>query len=189
MPGFDHFAAIAPLYARVTYSKVAIMRDLADLPASGRLLDVGGGTGRVSSTIRHLVDEAVVVDVSLGMLKETPRFLLDTVCGGSESLPFADNSFARIIMVDALHHVIHHANSAREMFRVLKPGGALVIEEPDIRNFGVKLIALAEKLLLMRSHFLAPDQIVGLFPEGEKTVRTQDGNAWIVIKKQVTLQA
>ena len=89
-------------------------------------------------------------------------------------------------MVDALHHVIHHADSAREMFRVLKPGGILVIEEPDIRTFGVKLIALAEKLLLMRSHFLAPDQIMKLFSSfasGEKKIRAEDETAWGVIKK------
>ena len=59
-------------------------------------------------------------------------------------------------MVDALHHVIHQGQTAREMYRVLKPGGRIVIEEPDIRKFGVKLIAVAEKLLLMRSHFLSP---------------------------------
>jgi len=82
-----------------------------------------------------------------------------------------------------LHHVIHHADSAREMFRVLKPGGLLVIEEPDIRTFGVKLIALAEKMLLMRSHFLAPNEIMKLFPDGEKNIRAEDGTVWIVIKK------
>jgi demethylmenaquinone methyltransferase/2-methoxy-6-polyprenyl-1,4-benzoquinol methylase len=183
MPVFDHFAAIAPMYARVTYSKAAFMRELAELPVSGRLLDVGGGTGRVSSAIRDSVDSVIVVDVSFGMLKESPRSLLDPICGGSESLPFADNSFERVIMVDALHHVIHHADSAREMFRVLKPGGLLVVEEPDIRTFGVKLIALGEKLLLMRSHFLTPDQIVKLFPGGEKAVRAEDGNAWVIVKK------
>jgi len=189
MPAFDHFAAIASLYARVTYSKAAVMRELADLPVSGRLLDVGGGTGRVSSAIRDLVDEVVIADVSFGMLDKADRSSLKPVCGGSESLPFADDTFERIIMVDALHHVIHHADSAREMFRVLKPGGVLVIEEPDIRTFSVKLIALAEKLLLMRSHFLTLDQIMELFPDGEKTVRAEDGNAWVVIKKQVTLEA
>ncbi|MBI5953989.1 MAG: class I SAM-dependent methyltransferase [Chloroflexi bacterium] len=183
MSGFDHFGVIAPLYARVAYSKAAVMRELADLPVSGRLLDVGGGTGRVSSAIRDLVNEVVIADVSFGMLKESPRSQLDPICGGSESLPFADNSFERVIMVDTLHHVIHHADSAREMFRVLKPGGVLVIEEPDIRTFGVKLIALAEKLLLMRSHFLEPDQIVKLFPDGEKTIKAEDGNAWIIVKK------
>ena len=196
MPVFDHFAVIAPLYAHVTYSKTNILREVAALPVKGRLLDVGGGTGRVSSAIRDLVDEVVVADVSFGMLRETHRAATSTplsaglkpVCGGSESLPFADNSFERIIMVDALHHVINHAESAREMFRLLKPGGLLVIEEPDIRTFGVKLIAIAEKLLLMRSHFLAPNEIVKLFASGEKNIRTEDGTAWVEIKK-VTLQA
>ena len=92
-------------------------------------------------------------------------------------------------MVDALHHVIDHAYTAREMFRVLKPGGVLVIEEPDIRTFGVKLIAIAEKLLLMRSHFLAPDAILKLFSDGEKQIKVVDGTAWVIIKKQVTLEA
>ena len=183
MPAFDHFAAIAPLYARVTYSKANLMREIAELPVSGRLLDVGGGTGRVSSAIRDLVDEVIIADVSFGMLKEAPQAALKPVCGGSESLPFADSSFERVIMVDALHHVVHHADSAREMFRVLKPGGLLVIEEPDIRTFGVKLIALAEKLLLMRSHFLSPDQILELFTHGDKSIRAEDGTAWVIIRK------
>ena len=183
MPAFDHFAAIASIYARVTYSKSHIMREVASLPVRGRLLDAGGGTGRVSSAIRDLVDEVVIADVSFGMLEKADRSTLKPVCGGSESLPFADNFFERIIMVDALHHVINQTDSAREMLRVLKPGGVLVIEEPDIRTFGVKLIALAEKLLLMRSHFLAPDEIVKLFTEGEKFIRAEDGTAWVIIKK------
>lgn len=183
MPAFDHFAAIAPLYARVTYSKTDVMREAASLPVHGNLLDVGGGTGRVASAIRHLVDEVVVADVSLGMLKESPRTTLRPVCGGSESLPFADNSFERVIMVDALHHVMDHAHSAREMFRVLKPGGVLVIEEPDIRTFGVKLIALAEKLLLMRSHFLAPNAIAELFKPAKTRIHTVDLTAWVVVEK------
>ncbi len=186
MPAFDHFAVIAPLYARVPYSKTEVMREAASLPVRGSLLDVGGGTGRVASAIRDLVDKIFVADVSFGMLKASPHAALRPVCGGSESLPFADNSFERIIMVDALHHVIDQAHTAREMFRVLKPGGLLVIEEPDIRTFGVKLIAIAEKLLWMRSHFLAPEEIVKLFASlrvGKASIKIADGTAWVVIEK------
>lgn len=181
--GFDHFSAIAPIYARVTYSKKDVMREIASLPVQGRLLDVGGGTGRVASAIREFVDGIFIADVSFGMLAHSPRTDFYPVCGASESLPFADNFFERVIMVDALHHVINHAHSAREMFRVLKPGGILVIEEPDIRTFGVKLIALAEKLLLMRSHFLAPDAIMKLFDVEEKEIKSADGTAWVIVKK------
>ena len=224
MPAFDHFALIAPLYARVPYSKTEVMREAASLPVRGKLLDVGGGTGRVASALRNLVDEIIIADVSMGMLKEAPLSVaspfgddatpltagtstalstgtstalstgtsaalsagLRPVCSGSESLPFADNSFERVIMVDALHHVIDQAHTAREMFRVLKPGGLLVIEEPDIRTFGVKLIAIAEKLLWMRSHFLAPDQIVKLFASlrvGKSSIKIADGTAWVIIEK------
>ena len=224
MPAFDHFAVIAPLYARVPYSKTEVMREAASLPVRGCLLDVGGGTGRVASAIGNLVDEIIIADISFGMLKEAPLSVtspfgddatplttstltplsaslrpvcggsesaalsagLRPVCSGSESLPFADNSFERVIMVDALHHVIDQAHTAREMFRVLKPGGLLVIEEPDIRTFGVKLIAIAEKLLLMRSHFLAPDEIVKLFASlrvGKSSIKIADGTVWVIIEK------
>ena len=183
--GFDHFSFIAPIYARVTYSKADVMREVASLPVDGRLLDIGGGTGRVASAIRDFVDDIVIADVSFGMLSHSPRTDFRPVCGASETLPFADSSFERVIMVDALHHVIDHAHSANEMFRVLKPGGVLVIEEPDIRTFGVKLIAIAEKLLLMRSHFLAPDAISKLFEVGEKNIKSADGTAWVVVKKSL----
>jgi ubiquinone/menaquinone biosynthesis C-methylase UbiE len=91
-------------------------------------------------------------------------------------------------MVDAMHHVIHHGQTAAEMLRVLKPEGILVIEEPDIRTFGVNLIALAEKLLLMRSHFLAPQKISGLFEVWEKQLKSKDGSVWLIVKKQLAFQ-
>ena len=179
---FDHFSVIAPIYARVTYPSLDKLREVASLPAKGRLLDIGGGTGRVSSALLNDVDEAVVADISMGMLDQTHRPTLKPVCSHSEFLPFPSDSFERVLMVDALHHVIDQPVTAREMLRVLKPGGRIVIEEPDINTFGVKLIALAEKLLIMRSHFLSPFQIASLFP-GNTSIVTENSSAWVIISK------
>ena len=182
---FDHFDFVAPLFARVGYPSLEKMIEQAALPTSGRVLDVGGGTGRVANAIRTHAGDVVIVDPSLGMLREADQTQLGLACANSEALPFPNETFERIIMVDALHHVIHQGKTTHEMYRVLKPGGRIVIEEPDIRKFGVKLIAVAEKLLLMRSHFLAPQKIVELFSfdSAGKSVRAAEGNAWVVIEK------
>ena len=182
---FDHFGVVAPIFSRVGYSSLETMLAQADLPTSGRVLDAGGGTGRVANAIREHAGEVVIADPSLGMLREADRTTLQLACSNSEALPFPNDSFERVIMVDALHHVIHQGQTAREMYRVLKPGGRIIIEEPDIRKFAVKLIAIAEKLLLMRSHFLAPDKIVGLFSfdSAKTSIHATEGNAWVVIEK------
>lgn len=184
---FDHFDFIAPVFSRVGYASVADMIKYADLPTPGRVLDAGGGTGRVANAIREQAGEVVIADPSLGMLRQADRTQLKLACSHSESLPFPDGTFERVIMVDALHHVIHQGQTAREMYRVLKPGGRIVIEEPDIRKFAVKLIAIGEKLLLMRSHFLAPAEIVALFAfdSSQASVHAAEGNAWVVIDKPV----
>ena len=186
---FDHFAAIAPLYARATYFNIDVLSEVADLPVNGVLLDVGGGTGRVASAIRDLINEVFIADISLGMLKHTSRESFKLVCSCSEAIPFSNESFDRVLMVDALHHVMDQRATASELLRVAKQGGIIVIEEPDIRALGVKLIAAIEKMLFMRSRFLAPDKIVDLFDGQVKKIKVKDGTAWIVIKKKITQNA
>ena len=60
-----------------------------------------------------------------------------------------------------------------------------MIEEPDIHTGGVKLIALAEKLALMRSHFLSGQEIRDLFSDlpGTIEVFNEDHFVWVVIEK------
>jgi len=182
---FDHFGFIAPVYARVgEYNGLQTLLRLADLPTRGNLLDVGGGTGRVAKSLHDQVGQIVLVDVSLGMLRFAASVPgLQVAASASEFLPFPDDSFARVLIVDALHHVAGHAQTATELWRVLHPGGRIIIQEPDIRTLGVKLIALAEKLLLMRSHFLSPQQIADLFPQVKVEIYTEDMSVWVVIQK------
>ena len=72
------------------------------------------------------------------------------------------------------------------MWRVLKPGGRIIIEEPDIRDLSIKLVAIAEKVELMRSHFISPEQILGLFdyPNAEVKYEKEGWNAWVIVEKQ-----
>ena len=188
MPIFDHFDVLAPVYEKfITPKDPQEMWNFADLPAAGALLDAGGGTGRVAQFMKDKASPVVVADLSCKMLSEARQTDgLRPVCSHTEKLPFADGTFARIIMVDALHHVIDQRGTIRELWRTLKPGGKLVIEEPDLRLFGVKLLALAEKLALMRSHFLSPPRIADLlnYPDAHVRIETGSFNAWVIAEKQ-----
>lgn len=180
-----HFNLLAPFYDRVIpFTRLDPMLRVLDLPHPGILLDAGGGTGRVAEALRPYVDWLVVADVSCRMIAQARQKGLSATSTQTEDLPFRDATFDRVLMVDALHHVLDQAKTVRELYRVLKVGGRLVIEEPDLRKFAVKLIAVAEKLALMRSHFLAPSQIARLFPsQAIIRIESEENTVWIVVEK------
>jgi len=187
MPFLDHFSWIAPYYDRIFQ-----VRDVEQLltfvaPEPGhRLLDVGGGTGRIAQQFIGRVAQVCILDPSPRMLEEGQRKGICITQGESEWLPFGAGTFERIIVIDAFHHMRNQEMAAHELTRVLVPGGRLVIEEPDIAHWGVKLTALGEKLALMRSHFYAPEAIQKMFERiGTKAhIERQGYTAWVIVEKE-----
>ncbi len=155
------FDWVAPFYDWVIRSpNQDTLRELLRLPIDGLMLDAGGGTGRVSAQFRSQVGNLVISDLSHAMLRQAyGKCTRCPVRSQVERLPFADARFERVMVVDALHHFNNQREGLRELLRVLKPGGRLVIEEPDVNRFAVKLVALGEKLALMQSRFLKPEEI------------------------------
>lgn len=94
--------------------------------------DLGCGTGQVSDVLAPFVRELVAVDDSDAMLAAA-RTRLErhpnvTVRGGAiESLPLEDLSVDAAVLFLVLHHVSDPALAMREVARVLKPGGRMLI--------------------------------------------------------------
>ncbi len=185
---FDHFAFIAPFYDKIIrLLNTERLKELLELPINGLLLDAGGGTGRVSLHLKPWVDEVVVSDLSRPMLKQAGnKGNLLPVQAHAEKLPFGDESFERIMVVDALHHFCDQEQALSDLMRVLKPGGRLVIEEPDVNRFIVKILVVVEKLMLMRSRFLSPNQIADIVKAKGFSARVESEGgivSWVVVAK------
>ncbi len=187
MPVIDHFGLLAPYYERFIHPPQDIdWPALLNLSHSQTILDVGGGTGRVAQLIFGNGHKVFVLDASLQMLAQAQaKGYLQSACGFSERLPFPSQSFERILMVDAFHHLGDQAASGQELWRILRPGGRLVIEEPDIHQFSVKLIALGEKMMLMRSHFWPAEKIASLFKNlpCQVIISHKNGSVWIIVDR------
>jgi demethylmenaquinone methyltransferase/2-methoxy-6-polyprenyl-1,4-benzoquinol methylase len=140
-----------------------------------RVLDVGGGTGRVSATFGGQL-KVVVCDPTPGMLREAQDKGLRVCACVAEHLPFRDGSYPRIVLVDTFHHLADQRLAAAELLRVLQPGGRLVVEEPDIHQPVVKLAGLLERLLRVRSRFFSLADMVSIFAAcGADTTLTENG--------------
>ncbi|HEY52796.1 MAG TPA: methyltransferase domain-containing protein [Caldilineae bacterium] len=187
-PRYGHFNWIAPIYDRVfgEMHHEVLFGHLQAKPGQ-LVLDIGGGTGRVAQGLADIGAHIVVVDPSPQMLDGTLEKGIPATRSLAEALPFVSDSIDRIYVVDAFHHFADQALAASELVRVLRPGGRLVIEEPDIRHLAVKGIAVAEKLALMQSHFCTPPDIARLFSQAGAqllTIAPDRINVHVVLAKR-----
>lgn len=158
----DPFSWIAPWYDILArFPDPAPLQRLLRLQAGQRLLDLGGGTGRLTQRLTGV--EVVVCDLSAGMARQSQRKGLATCQGRAEALPFAGASFDAVLVADAFHHFSGQHEAAQEMLRVVRPGGRLVVIEPDIRHRAIRLVMRAERLLGMDSRLLPLDDLRALF--------------------------
>ena len=111
---------------------------VANLREGQRALDIAGGTGDLALAFSKKVGttgQVVHTDINEAMLRTGRDRLLDagvilpTVVCDAEKLPFPDGHFDVVSVAFGLRNMTHKDAALREMARVLKPGGKLLVLE------------------------------------------------------------
>ncbi len=100
-------------------------------PPARRCLDLACGSGAANRQLRSRAEVVVASDLSLRRLAGGRRRIPETslCCMDATSLAFATASFDAVVCVEAAFHFDTRADFLREAYRVLEPGGALVLSD------------------------------------------------------------
>jgi SAM-dependent methyltransferase len=118
--------------------------DTLGLQPGDRILDLGCGGGRHAFEAARRGAIVTAVDLDLGELKavrdttyamvqagEIPEGRISPANGDALRLPFADGTFDRIIASEVMEHIPDDHAAAKELTRVLRPGGTIAVTIPS----------------------------------------------------------
>lgn len=135
-----------------------------------KMLDVGGGTGNYWEPIFRREVETYVLDKNQYMLRESNAHI-NAIRGVSQILPFEDDTFDMVTCVDALHHFRDGQRSLKEMIRVVKPRGKVMIADFDPENLITTLIIIGERALGEPGAFMSLKGLKKFFRDKDYEVR------------------
>ena len=145
---------------------------VSGIRAGDRVLDVAGGTGDLSARLAARVGQAgevVLADINNSMLEVGRARLADRGITGNvrfvradaENLPFPEDHFDLATIAFGLRNVTHQDRALASMFRVLKPGGAVLVLEfsrPVLPGLGRLYDAYSFTVLPLLGRVVAQDE-------------------------------
>jgi len=141
----DYFEKVAPQWDKLRenfFSKAVREKafQVAEIEQNKLAADIGAGTGFITEGLIEKGLRVIVVDQSEAMLTEMRRKFasfkgIDYRVGEVASLPIFENAVDYVFANMCLHHVELPLVAIKEMVRILKPGGKLIITDLDEHNF------------------------------------------------------
>jgi 2-polyprenyl-3-methyl-5-hydroxy-6-metoxy-1,4-benzoquinol methylase len=128
----------------------AIERSLADSGAAGDVLDFGAGTGQLTRRLEVSARYRSVTGADLfARSAEVPAAVRWVQGDLNERLPVGDGAFDVVVASEVIEHLENPRAVAREIFRLLRPGGLAILSTPNNESWRALLA------LVVRGHFVA----------------------------------
>jgi len=160
-----------PVGALVRKYERDLLLDLLSPQTGEVILDAGCGTGVFTLDFLNAGSRVVGLDISLPMLlranQKSKGIPLDLVLGDMTALPFPESSFDKAVSVTALEFIEDGKGAIRELFRVTRKGGAIVVATLN------RLSPWAERRkeeaskghpIFKKAVFRSPDELLSLAP-------------------------
>jgi ubiquinone/menaquinone biosynthesis C-methylase UbiE len=104
-------------------------------------VDIGGGFGRLVECVSHYARRIILIEPSKVQRKLAESFASKAIIkdGNAEDTGLPTKSCDLVVMVRVAHHLPDLQDSLHEIYRILKPGGFLVLEFANSNNFKSRL--------------------------------------------------
>ena len=126
----------------------------AQKEAKGMVLDLGCGLGYGSKILYRTHNFVVSLDISDKALSYArikyrgPIY----VRGDAQMLPFKNESFDSVVALEIIEHVDNNAQMLKEVFRVLKRKGTLILSAPNVAHLGNRIKRLLFRRNLIKAY-------------------------------------
>lgn len=143
--------------------KTALEKFLALISLRDSLIDIGAGFGRHTKIYAPLFNKCLLVDPAKNLLAQAKKSLagfsnLTFRVGKAEKLPVESESFQIALMVRVIHHLEKPEEAFKEIFRVLEPGGFLILEFANKIHFLARLRNIIKRNFSFASALSAQEQ-------------------------------
>jgi ubiquinone/menaquinone biosynthesis C-methylase UbiE len=162
-----------PIGTLVKKYEAELILDLLKPGPGEIILDAGCGTGLFTVDILSFNSHVVGIDVSLPMLmratQKTRGYDFQTVLADMSHLPFSENVFDKVISVTALEFIEDAKGALKELFRVTRRGGCIVVATLNsLSPWATRRRTEAKKghTLFQKAIFRSPDELRSLAPIG-----------------------
>lgn len=180
-----------PLRAIVQkYVEIKKIRDITTLPKGKVVLEIGCGNGNGAKLIQKYFSpkQIYAIDIDQNMIKIAKDKVKDDnisfMMASATNLPFESDTFDAIFDFGVIHHIPNWGECIKELKRVLKPGGELIIEDLSTETFDSLLGKLIKKItdhpyerMFSRQKFIA-----SIEENGFKNIKVQEHFPFKLIK-------
>lgn len=162
----------------------------ANLPRKSRVLHIGCGNGKTTVYLDQQLHCKSVsgIDIDHNKIALAERNAKNNThiifqAADAAKLPFEDESFDAVLNLDVLHHVTHWQKAVKEIHRVLKPKGKLLMRDYSIETFALPGVGLLYRQLFDHPYDHMYDQIEFLtyLRKHGFDITHQNDSAWMIL--------